>query len=1593
MNRAVDDSTGGGHITISIHAAHGGVRDGSCAGSRHGAGGRVVAQLDVCTAYITRNGGIGGRHVARGGEVAVDDGTAHRSRCHGGISRDTTLNLGVGGIQSTVHIERTGDDGAGHGSIAGVGHVALYQGSIRDFNLAVGAISQSDAAGVCIREGSIGSTRHVTDGGVGGCQRTAHADGAVHGGILDGSIGSTGYIAVDDSIVSSSQGATVQRGAGCIDRGAGTGSREALARQGTVSREGAATFSGNSTVGGDVQTGEGACPGNTNAFICRDVAGHIRIRAVGNSQLAIDIHTRCFEVGVTLHGDIAGHTLEAAGNDTGGVVGQRQFVDTLERVHIECGVINRQLIDRDTVDIKHSAIPQGELAGSCQVGGSDGSPLAIERQVCEGHRIGREDAVALQCQGVKRHRGGGAFEHLVGRAIKRGGQRQGRAGDAVGHLHRGVREREVSHGIVDDEVGTQDGLVGSGLLRSAGGRCKGGCVRTEDHILSSGDVGVGVVAVHLTDEHIAVVGDDVVHQGGIHIAYHSVHGADFDAAVAGSIAVYRRGGGSNGQVCALSIEGAHADGHIVLAQALSVCGHIGAHATHIAVDGHGAGSCYRVGSSVIGANEVTFDDDILLLGGDGVVSTLYHTANGDITILSRQHIGVAFHCIHINRGAGGQLVLIACNRAGFDGLTGFKRVAVTRDVTGCDGVIGVEDVVAAHNISHRDAATVAVGIIQSIDGVGVTLDVAIEHDITLQSMERIIATLDGDTIRSADGDVAISSLDVVVIGALFSHNTFSDIHRGAGCNRVAITGERTCHGRAIRALHHVAVTDDRFGLNGRSGGVQGIVITGNGTGNDGITGIQHVVGTCDILGGDGATGDQIVVVELNVSGNDVALGIQGIVVTNDIVGLNVLFGSQRIVITGDISGGDILTGSQGVIVTFDITGHNLTLQSSQRVSRAIDAGITGNNNIATRGGKRVVVLVVGCIAVSNDTVDADIVVGIQDVVLTRQLPVNLDEAGVGIGDDKLGGGIQFNLSSVGGVKLLAVEHVLDAAGLVSIDDGVVRIKVSLNLEGGNAIRHLSEGTRGFRHAFVVGQIAHRNSLTHDEYRFPIRADFFNAQVAVLIYHRYGYTHQVCFLSSGQLSSIDLGVAVSNLGAVCLGEVGEFLVCLGHDVAGLKRFADAYGDGFEGLRGGIVALHGGLSRSEGVAHHLVVVGGGCSGGGGTFACAVGYFHAVHRGADGGHATGQDRILGRHICCAGLGSIGDAIQVYFSIHSICGGNGSPLLCAHSTQRHHAAVQTKAQVATVVQFGCGQLATHHVNHTVGLKIDSRINMCDVGLLAFAHEADSAFIVHAQPAYMAFAHDGHFRTGLCSAQVGIFTHTAHLYVGQVSIGLEEYLRAFRRGFCHGVSIHLQGVDEGLAVHRQGGGIINSNLVEVVVSVGHICGINRSTGLGEVGDFTHTVSLYNGATLDFYPSVAIAIQVTLLQQVTQSAGGLALSVVHIVQREGVAILDGGLRRDVDAAIDDGSRVPCKVLQEQAVGGEGSIACAFTFLVAIQCQCAVTRDSHQAINFHVHITRDGGCAVDHQARGLIGVAIGVGDGDIRTGDGGGCGDEAAVRSH
>ena len=703
-------------------------------------------------------------------------------------------------------------------------------------------------------------------------------------------------------------------------------------------------------------------------------------------------------------------------------------------------------------------------------------------------------------------------------------------------------------------------------------------------------------------------------------------------------------------------------------------------------------------------------------------------------------------------------------------------------------------------------------------------------------------------------------------------------------------------------------------------------------------------------------------------------------------------GSNGVVISCDNAVNlHLITGGQGIVVALDFVCGDRTLLSGQAVTGTEHAA-AAHGNVTTTGSDGVGVFIVAVIGICRDTVDADVIISIQLIILTGKSTLNVDVTGISINHNGLGGSSQFLRSSRCGIKHRTVSRIVCvAARLIGIDDRVIGIHVLQHGEGSDTVRHLRDGTAGLCHTVLIGKRVLCHRLPHDKSRPQLR--FLIAEVAFGIHQRHRDAHQIGFLCRSQHCGIRGSHTIGDRRTVSLGEVGQSLIRLGDDITGLERLTGSHG--YRLQSGAIPTLHRCLSGSGGVRHHLVVIGGrnrlrGC-----TFRIVVGNLHTVQRGLDGGLTKGS------HIRSPRLGSIRDEIQLHMSIHGIRGGDGSALLRCHGIKCHHAAVKTEAQVITMIQYGGDQFTVHHIDDTMHISVNSGCNVCDVGLLcAVTHKTDSTFIIHPQVTHMAIALDGDLRTVLVAAEIGLLTLTANLRVGKVGILLKVYLGAGRRCVCL-VYIDVQCIDKRFTGSGNLGILYDGNLVEVVVRIRHICGFDRITTLRSIGHDSDTPGFQNGAALDCHRSdtgfrpvavVILHIGVTHLQQVTKRTGGLTLCAVHAVKRQGVAILKHGLGGHCHLCIGDRCLLVIDIVQHQAVCRDGSVAGIVPFLVAVQSQLTVGVDVNATIHSHIHVTlhRSQSIAVNIQT-GSHAVTIRIGDSDIRAGNIGAVDDVAVIR--
>ena len=703
-------------------------------------------------------------------------------------------------------------------------------------------------------------------------------------------------------------------------------------------------------------------------------------------------------------------------------------------------------------------------------------------------------------------------------------------------------------------------------------------------------------------------------------------------------------------------------------------------------------------------------------------------------------------------------------------------------------------------------------------------------------------------------------------------------------------------------------------------------------------------------------------------------------------------GSNGVVISCDNAVNlHLITGGQGIVVALDSVCGDRTLLSGQAVTGTEHAA-AAHGNVTTTGSDGVGVFIVAVIGICRDTVDADVIISIQLIILTGKSTLNVDVTGISISHNGLGGSSQFLRSSRCGIKHRTVSCVIGVATrLIGIDDRVIGIHVLQHGEGCDTVRHLRDGTAGLCHTVLIGKRVLCHGLPHD--KSCAQSGFLIAEVALSVYQRHRDAHQIGFLCRSQHCGIRGSHTIGDRRTVSLGEVGQSLIRLGDDITGLELLTGSHGYRLQSRA--VPALHRCLSGSGGFRHDLVVVGGRHGLRGRARGVAVGSSHTVKCGLDGGLTHRS------HIRSPRLGSIRDEIQLHMSIHGIRGGDGSALLRCHGIKRHRATVQTKAQVAAVIQRRCDKLTVHHIDDTMHLSVNSGCNVCDVGLLcAVTHKTDSTFIIHPQVTHMTIALDGDLRTVLIVAKIGLFTLATYLCIGEVSILLKGYLGACRRCVCL-VNIDMQCIDKSLTGSGNLGILDNGNLVKVVVRIRHICGFDRITTLRSIGHDADATGFQNGAALDCHRSdtgfrpvavVILHIGVTHLQQVTKRTGGLTLCAVHAVKCQGVTILKHGLGGHCHLRIGNRGLLVIDIVQHQAVCRDGSVAGIVAFLVAVQSQLTVGVDVNATIHSHIHVTLhcSQGIAINIQT-GSHAVTIRIRDGNIRAGNIGAVDDVAVIR--
>ena len=687
----------------------------------------------------------------------------------------------------------------------------------------------------------------------------------------------------------------------------------------------------------------------------------------------------------------------------------------------------------------------------------------------------------------------------------------------------------------------------------------------------------------------------------------------------------------------------------------------------------------------------------------------------------------------------------------------------------------------------------------------------------------------------------------------------------------------------------------------------------------------------------------------------------------------------------------LISSRELVVIALDTADRDRALLGIKRVGGTEHAA-AAHGNVTTTGSDGVGVFIVAVIGICRDTVDADVIISIQLIILTGKSTLNVDVTGISISHNGLGGSSQFLRSSRCGIKHRTVSCVIGVAPrLIGIDDRVIGIHVLQHSEGSDTVRHLRDGTGCLCHTVLIGKRVLCHGLPHD--KSCALSGFLIAEVALSVYQRHRDAHQIGFLSRSQHCGIRGSHTIGDRRTVSLGEVGQSLIRLGDDITGLERLTGSNGHRLQSRT--VPALHRCLSGSGGVRHHLVVIGGrnrlrGC-----TFRIVVGNLHTVQRGLDGGLTKGS------HIRSPRLGSIRDEIQLHMSIHGIRGGDGSALLRCHRIKCHRATVQAQAQVAAVIQFGCDKLTAYHIDDTMHLSVNSGCNVCDVGLLcAVTHKTDSTFIIHPQVTHMTVTLDRDLRSVLIVTQIGLFTLTANLSVGEVSILLKGHLGTGNSSIFL-INIDMQRIDESLTGGGELGILCHGNLVKVVVSIRHICCVNNISALGSISNLTDAVGLHDGTALDCHcgssglrPVTAgiLHVRVTHLQQVTQRSGGFTLCIVDAVQRQRVTILEHGLGGHSHLSVGDGCLLVIDIIQHQAVCRDGGIAGVSTFLVTVQSQLTVGVDINATIHGQVHITFHRGQSITVNIQtGSHAVTIRIGDSDIRAGNIGAVDDVAVIR--
>ena len=1570
-----------------------------------------LAQRGAGGAGHVADGGVGGGQVALHGDVA-----------HGGVLV-LTNDGGVGGVGHVAHL------GIGHSESTAVGGIELNVG-----HSGVLLIASDSGSGSAAHLAGDGAIRHR--------ELAAHADGALYGRTVHSSICSAGDCTLDGAAACSRQVTALQ-----INAGSG--------RDGGAS--GAQAFAGELTGG----SGQGTTIHLDSVFAVLHIALHRNFAALERSILQLhgashghvvgdaDAGILCVEVAT--HGQVLGvqrglagalstadvgdvvligiagclavliqhHSLEGqvtrdckVGVEVGGGADELQVLGTVEVGGVEAGVHNLEGLhiqalagDAGTVNKSQSVRYIKRVVGQHGVATLEGQVVHIH------HAIHSEGSVLVQLEVIEGHVVRSAGE--LGRAA--GGEHQARAGDGISRDD-GIRELQtIRAGNVHDTgvPGLVAGRVRVIIVGSGQGRDGG--AHKDAVLIGGGNLRVSIGICQFADNHVAGGRLDDILERGISLAAGAAHLVDGNAALlSGTFAL------GDDELGAFGSKLTNLDSDVLRVGRAQAGQHV-ACAGNLILDDDGLLHMHNI----VAACQVAVDVDLATISHQAVVGAI-DAAGLDIALHAVQRVGVASNRAGGDIIHGIQVILVARDIAGFDSCAGIQHVLVAVDVVGRDGGTGVQHILVTHNVlghdggagsqvvlvaldvaggdglvcgedvavaidgaSHGDIAAVAFGIFQSVDGVGAAHEVAGELHITLSGVEHILAAHQGLAIRGVDGDIAIVGQDEVAIGGgvvSIGHDTAGDFHRGTGYDGVVVASERAVHLGGFIALQNVVVTSNALGLDGLAGEV--ILITRDGAGDEGIAGIEDVAAAVNVINGDGAVSLQRVVIAHDVVSGDAVISSERVILAVDVGNSDVAAGSEHVGVAVDIGSGDGAISSGGA--DEDIAGGG-----GQFIGGAGDAV---HLDIAAGGGQRVLVLIAGVTIRHDTTLDGDVVIGVEGVVLAGEGATDGNEAGVSVdhylhvyrGLLFVGQGIVLSLG-----EFHALQHVLVGAGLVGLDGGVVGIEAFCHGEGGNAVLHLHHGAVDFSVAILVGELFLGHGLAHVQHEVT-SGDFGEGGFAVLIQHRHGDAHQVAFLGGAQLMSIGGGNASVHHAAVGGGGGGVYLVGLGDDIAGLESITDIHGHSLQGQGSAIPALHGGFGRCLGVAHHLVVVGGGSGLGLRAGVDAGNGFHAVHRGLDGGgtaggliHATDHRGVghAAKHHGCVGC----------------CGRGlgGTQLGIRHSLQNHRAAVQAQVK-AFSQQFGSSQLTTDEVDGALDV---SRV---EVGNVVFAHrvsngrfllhQVQNGFIIQVQVADVSITIDsGTNVEGTLGggAQAIVVAHTLACQVGVDDVGilLHGHVGTIRGSNAVVVVllVHVERVNHHGTRGGQLGVLVHLDLVEVVgclVSAFGCIVIHHGAAVQSLTEATHradAVNLQVGSTVDFHESLATVI--LTLQQVAQGAHAFGLKAVHTVEVQGVAIAHQGLIRDSHLSVGNGGFGVPDIAQQHAGGGDGGIA-FFGVLraVAVQSQLTVGGDVDHAAHFHIHITCDGGGGqaigrgAFHREVGSHAVVIRIGDADVRTGD-------------